>query len=54
MAHIMSLTYGHNAEFMQNFQFLLHEAIKKGIWKKINFRLNPMEYCGMNVTSSPI
>lgn len=54
MAHIMSVSYGHNAEFMQNFQFLLKEAINNKIWKKINFTLNPMEYCGMHVTSSPV
>lgn len=54
LAHIMSVSYGHNAEFMQNFKFLLKNALNFGIWKKINFSLNPQEYCGMPVTSSPI
>lgn len=54
MAHIMSVTYGHNDEFMQNFQFLLKEAVKHRIYRKINFTLNPQEYCGMHVTSSPV
>jgi hypothetical protein len=54
LAHIMSITYGHNQEFMTNFKFLLKEALGMGVWKKINFGLNPQEYCGMPVTNSPV
>ena len=54
LAHIMSISYGHNAEFMQNFKFLLNEAIEMGIYKKINFFAKPREYCGMTVSSSPV
>lgn len=54
LAHIMSVSYGHNLEFMNNFKFLLKEAVKTGVWKKINFSLNPQEYCGIHVTNAPL
>lgn len=54
LAHIMSVSFGHNAEFTNNFRFLLQEAINMGIYKKMNFYLNPQEYCGMTVSTSPI
>ena len=54
LAHLMSESYGHNAEFIKNFKFLLNEAIIVGIYKKEDYRLNPVEYCGMILNSTPI
>jgi len=54
LSHIMSVSYGHNTEFMNNFKFLLDEAVKAGIYKRDNYFSNPKEYCGMTVSTTPI
>jgi hypothetical protein len=54
LSHIMSETYGHNAEFNENFKFLLKQAMKSGIYKYINFSVTPKKYCGMMITNSVI
>jgi hypothetical protein len=53
LAHIMSQSIGHNAEFYQNFQFLLKESVKFGIYTPDNFEKKPVTYCGINVTNNP-
>jgi len=54
LAHLMSVTYGHNAEFLKNFKFLLHEAMASGIYRYDNYFTKPREYCGINLTSTPV
>jgi len=54
LAHLASESYGHNAEFMQNFKFLLREAINMGIYKYDNYYNRPQEYCGIKLTSTPV
>lgn len=54
LAHIGSKSYGHNEEFKQFFTFLLKKAIETGMYKYRNYSKNPVEYCGMEITSSPI
>jgi len=53
LAHIMSKSVGHNAEFYNNFKFLLKESVVMGCYKPVNFEKNPVKYCGMNVTNNP-
>ena len=49
LAHVMSVSIGHNEEFMENFRFLLNNAIetKPQIWKKVNYQKEPANYCGI-------
>ena len=54
LAHLASDTYGHNEEFMRNFRFLLQNALDMGYYQYINFMRSPKEYCGMQITSSPL
>lgn len=54
LAHIMTPEVGHTPAFWENFKFLLKEAISLDIYKKINFKDNPHEYCGISITSSII
>jgi hypothetical protein len=54
LAHVGSISIGHNDEFYNNFIFLLKESIKIGVYQKIDFDRNNKEYCGMTITSSPI
>jgi len=54
MAHICTISIGHTQEFWDNFKWILEESINIGIYKKQDFKLNNVEYCGMTITDSPI
>jgi hypothetical protein len=49
MAHCATVSYGHTAEFKENFKFLLVQANKIGIYKITDYRRNPVDYCGMTI-----
>lgn len=48
LAHVGSVSIGHNKEFYDNFHYLLEEAEKIGIFKKSKSNKN-IEYCGMDI-----
>ena len=54
LGHLMSESIGHTEEFWRNFKFLLQEAVKIGIYIKDDFDKNPVEYCGTNITDTPL
>jgi len=54
MAHIACPEIGHGDLFKKIFRKLAEEAIKIGIYKKVNFSEIPTEYCGMILSSSII
>jgi hypothetical protein len=54
LAHVGSIGIGHNDEFWTNFKWLLNEAIQIGIYKQQDFKTKPVEYCGINIESSPL
>ena len=54
MAHLMTATIGHTPEFWTNFRKLLHDAIQLGIYTPTNYAKNPVRYCGMEITDSPL
>jgi predicted metal-dependent hydrolase len=54
MAHLMTETIGHTQEFWNNFKRILHDAVKLGIYKQVNYAQKPTPYCGMIITSSPL
>jgi len=54
LAHLMTKSIGHHPEFWNNMKFLLKEAIDIGVYKKQDFNINPVEYCGMTITDSPL
>jgi len=54
MAHVCSVSIGHTEEFWSNFKWILEESINIGIYKKQDFRLKNVEYCGMTITDSPL
>ena len=54
MAHIASVSEGHNFEFIENFKFLLKEAVAMGYYTPIDYSKNPFLYCGkIKVTNNP-
>lgn len=54
LSHIMSESVGHNSEFNQNFVFILKEASNIGVYEIVDYRDNPIEYCGMTIDRSPL
>lgn len=54
ISHIMCPEYGHGALFQTIFKYLLEEAIKANVYKKIDFNNSPEEYCGIQIKTSII
>lgn len=57
LAHIMSKTVSdktHNAEFHENFLFLLKEAVRLEYYKPIDYSKYPETYCGVPVNDNPL
>ena len=53
MAHIASVSEGHNSEFVENFKWLLQNANKLGYYEPVNYQKSPITYCGVKVTNNP-
>lgn len=53
LAHIATKSIGHKDEFWNNFKFLLQEAKKINIYNPIDYKKQPEEYCGMDITDNP-
>ena len=49
MAHIACPEYGHTPLFYIVFKFLLKVAVEIGIYKPIDYRFKPQDYCGMTI-----
>jgi len=49
LSHIVCPEKGHTEFFYNINKFLLNEAIQLKIYKKINYKLNPIEYCGIEL-----
>ena len=50
----MTKSIGHEPEFWNTFKLLLKIAIEHGIYKNIDFNSTPKEYCGVNITDTPL
>lgn len=53
MGHLMSVSWGHNAEFWNNFKLILAQAHKLGIYDYTDYGDKPQEYCGISIYSNP-
>ncbi len=54
LAHIMTLSIGHEPEFWNNFRVLLKEASALNIYQKEDYSKKPKPYCGITVSDSPL
>lgn len=54
LAHLMTKEIGHPPVFWSNFKILLKEAIKLKLYKKVSFKENPVDYCGIQIKSSVV
>lgn len=53
LGHIASVSIGHKPEFWDNFKWLLVNAKNAGIHNPHDYKKNPKEFCGMQVTDNP-
>lgn len=54
LAHVASISKGHNQEFMDNFQWLLKHARASGLYQPVDYSKKPITYCGVRVTNNPL
>lgn len=53
LAHVMSISYGHETEFKENFVHITNLASNLGLYKPQDFRTKPKTYCGVNINTTP-
>jgi len=53
LAHIATKSVGHKTEFWDNFKFLLENAQEAGIHVPKDYKMEPAEYCGMDIHDNP-
>jgi len=53
LAHMASISYGHNEEFTENFVFITHLASSLGLYKPEDYINNPKTYCGVEINTTP-
>ena len=53
LSHIATKSIGHGEEFWTNFKFLLGEASKINIYQQVDYKKNPVRYCGTDITDNP-
>lgn len=54
IAHVGCPEIGHTELFHIINKFLLNEGIVKGVYKYVNYRKNPVEYCGIKLDNTII
>lgn len=54
MGHLSSKTIGHDEAFWENFKWILQHAVKAGIYQEQDFKKDPIDYCGIQITDSPL
>ncbi len=53
LAHIGTESIGHTPEFWKNFKFLLTVGKDINVYKPVDYKKNPKQYCGMKITDNP-
>jgi hypothetical protein len=54
ISHIASIQEQHEAEFWENFKWLLTFVYKRGMYKPVNYRVANIKYCGsLTIDSNP-
>ena len=53
LSHIATESIGHGEEFWTNFKFILGEASKINIYQQVDYKKNPVRYCGTDITDNP-
>ena len=52
LAHLATNDIGHTDTFWKTFKFLINQAIRYELYKYRNYDRNPVEYCGISISST--
>jgi len=53
LSHIMTESVGHEPEFWANFKILLENAKEANVYDPEDYKKDPQNYCGMQITDNP-
>jgi hypothetical protein len=53
LSHIANVKWDHGPEYWHDFKIILEEAVQSGLYIPIDYSLNNVNYCGINVTYNP-
>ena len=53
LSHIVTISVGHTSEYWNNFKFILDNAVTLGIYTPIDYKKEPVGYCGMTISDNP-
>lgn len=53
LSHIMTESVGHEPEFWANFKILLENAKEANVYDPQDYKKDPENYCGMQITDNP-
>lgn len=53
ISHIANKTWKHGNEFWHDFKIILEEAVESGLYYPINYKVYPVQYCGLTITYNP-
>jgi len=53
LAHVMTTSIGHTDEFWDNMAYLLEKGDELGIYVPEDYKKKPVDYCGMEINSTP-
>ena len=54
LSHLMTESVGHHPEFWVNFKFMLKNAVSEGIYDPVDYKKQPIDYCGLMIDDNPI
>jgi hypothetical protein len=54
LSHLCTESVGHEKEFWKNFQFLLKNANRIGIYEPVDYAKAGQPYCGMTISDNPL
>jgi hypothetical protein len=53
MTHMMNDSWGHPMDFWELFRFMLENAVEAGVYVPVNYRTDPIIYCGLRIDHNP-
>ena len=53
LSHVATDEIGHTPKYWQNFKTILEYAVDLGIYDPIDYKKEPVRYCGMEITDNP-
>tara|TARA_B110000285_G_C15089642_1_gene598319 strand:- start:221 stop:739 length:519 start_codon:yes stop_codon:yes gene_type:complete len=53
LSHVMTDEVGHPTVFWDNMKYLLEKAKEVGVYSPIDYKEKPINYCGMEINSTP-